>query len=218
METSPQVYAKIAGVLLVISILAGGFGEMFVVSKLVTDNATTTVQNILSHESLYRLGFASYLIEAICDVSLVLVLYLLVRPVNKTMASLTILFGLVSVITFAFAELFYIAALLILDGDFLTSFSADQVNSLAMFSIKLYGYAAGVFMLFYGLATLLRGYLIFQSGYLPKFLGILLIFGGTCFVMRNFLLVLAPGYASNYLLLPTAIAILTLSLWLLTKG
>ncbi len=218
-KTSPQFYAKTAGVLLLISILAGGFGEMFVLSKLIVyGNATSTAHNILASDSLFRFGFASYLIEAICDVTLILVLYLLLKPVHKNMALLTVLFGLASVITFAFAELFYIASLLILDADYLKSFSPDQINSLAMLSVKLYGYGGGVFMAFYGLATLLRGYLIFQSGYLPKFLGVLLILGGTCFVLRNFILVLTPAYASNFLLLPTAIAILTLSLWLLIKG
>lgn len=218
-ETSPQFYAKTAGVLLLISIIAGGFGEIFVLSKLIVNgDATATAHNIMASESLFRFGFASYLIEAICDVTLIMILYLLLKPVHKNIALLTVFLGLVSMITFAFAELFYIAAPMILAADYLKSFSPDQINSLALLSLKLYGYGAGVFMAFYGLATLLRGYLIFHSGYLPKFLGLLLILGGTCFVIRNFILVLAPAYVSDLLLLPMVIAIITMSLWLLFKG
>ena len=218
-KTSPQFYAKTAGVLFLISILAGGFGEFFVLNKLiVSGDATATAINIHASTSLFRLGFASYLAEAVCDVSLTVILYLLLRPVRKDIALLAAFFGLVSTVTFAFAELFYFAVLLILDADYLKTFSPNQVNSLVLLSLKLYGYGGGIFMVFYGVASILRGYLIFQSGYLPKFLGILLVLAGAGFVIRNFLLVLAPDYASDFLLLPTPLAILALALWLLVKG
>ena len=87
-----------------------------------------------------------------------------------------------------------------------------------MLSLKLYGYGAALFMAFYGIATVLRGYLIFRSGYLPKFLGILLVLAGTGFIVKNFMLVLAPAYASDYFLLPTPITVLVLIVWLLVKG
>ena len=63
-----------------------------------------------------------------------------------------------------------------------------------------------------------RGYLIFRSGYLPKFLGVLLGVAGIGFVIRNFLLVLAPQYASSLFLLPVALAGLSLTVWFLAKG
>jgi hypothetical protein len=219
-ETSPQFYARTAGVLFLITILAGGFGEFFVPAELiVSGDATATVNNIHASTLLFRLGFASYLVEAVCDISLALILYLLLKPVRKDIALLAAFFGLVSTATFAFAELFYFAVLPILGGaDYLKTFSPDQVNALALLSLKLYGYGAGIFMVFYGVASILRGYLIFQSGYLPKFLGILLVFSGAGFVIKNFLLVLAPAYASDFLLLPTPLAALALTLWLLVKG
>ena len=169
--------------------------------------------------SLFRLGFASYLVEAVCDVSLSLILYLLLRPVRRDVALLAAFFGLVGTATFAFAEFFYFAASLILEGTaYLNTFSPDQLNSLALLWLKLYGYGGEVFMVFYGTASLLRGYLIFQSGYLPKFLGILLALAGAGFVLKNFMLVLAPTLASDILLLPTPLAVLALTLWLLAKG
>lgn len=219
MKTSITVYAKSAGILLLISILAGVFGEIVVLSKLVVSgNANATAANIRESNFLFRFGFASYLVEAICDVILILLFYELLKPVSKNAARLTILFGLVSMITFAFTELFYIATPFILHANFLSVMPAEQVNSLAMLSLKLYGYGNGVFMLFYGIATGIRGYLIFRAGYLPKVLGILLMLGGTCFVIRNFLLVLVPSYASDLLLLPTGLGMIALALWLLIKG
>jgi hypothetical protein len=58
-----------------------------------------------------------------------------------------------------------------------------------------------MFTVFYGVAWVLRGYLIFRSGYLPKLLGVLMTLGGLAFIARNFLLALAPTYAPGSLLL-----------------
>lgn len=217
---SAQVYAKATGTLLLVSIVAGAFGEFYAPNQLiVSGDATATAQNIISSRSLFRLGFASYLVEALCDVALSLCFYVLLKPVHKALALLAAFFGLVSTAVFACAELFYFAASVILDSaDYLKTFSQDQVNGLAMLSVRLYGSGAGIFMAFYGLAAILRGILIFRSRYLPRFLGVLLLLGGAGFVVRNFVLLLAPRHASDWLLLPTPIAMLTLTLWLLIKG
>jgi hypothetical protein len=140
--------------------------------------------------------------------------------VNKNISLLAAFFGLIAMATFACAELFYFAApLLLLDGHgYLQTFSPAQLDTLALFSLKLYGYGGAIFMAFYGIACVFRGYLIYQSGYLPRVLGALLIIAGGGFIIHNFLLVLAPGYASNFLLMPMALAGLSLELWVLVKG
>ncbi|MBI2969668.1 MAG: DUF4386 domain-containing protein [Gammaproteobacteria bacterium] len=220
MITPVQMYARAAAVLLLLSILAGGFGEFYVPNKLVVSgDGAATASNFIAHESLFRLGFASYLVEALCDISLSLIFYVLLRPVHKNLALLAAFFGLVSTATFAVAELFYFAASHIAGGaDYLKTFSPDQVNALALLSLKVSGYCAGVFIVFYGVASILRGYLIVRSGYLPKFLGALLVLGGLGFVTKSFALVLAPAYASSFLLLPMIIAMLSLTLWFFVRG
>ena len=87
-----------------------------------------------------------------------------------------------------------------------------------MLSLTLYGYGGSIFMVFYGIASILRGYLISRSKYLPRFLGVLLVFGGLGFVVKNFALVLAPRFDSDYFLLPTFVAQLPLAAWLLLRG
>jgi hypothetical protein len=217
---SVQTYARLAGVLFLISLVAGGFGEFFVPSKLiVSGDATATAHNIMASNALFRMGFAGYLVEAMCDVALTLILYVLLRPVHRDLALLAAFFRLVGTAVFGFAELFYFAPSLILGGaDYLKTFSPDQLNTLALLSLRLYGYGGGIFMVFYGVPSMILGYLIFQSGYLPKLLGILLALSGLGFVTRNFVLVLAPGHASSLLLLPVVLAGLSLTLWLLVKG
>jgi hypothetical protein len=217
---SAQRYARIAGFLFLITLVAGGFGEFYVPSKIiVSGNAAATANNIQASGWLFRLGFAAYLVEAVCDIGLTLILYALLVPVRKNVALLAAFFRLVSTATFATAELFYFAASLILgEPNYLKTFSPDQLKSLALLTLNLYGYGGGLFMVFYGVASILLGYLIFQSGYLPKFLGVLLALGGVGFVTRNFALVVAPAYASDILLLPMSITVLALTPWLLVKG
>jgi hypothetical protein len=214
-----QRYARIAGVLFLLSLVAGGFGEAYVPSKLiVSGDAAATAANLRNFDFLYRLGFASFLVESLCDTALALILYVLLKPVNKQLSLLAAFFGLMATATFAFAELFYFAPQLILGRAYLNSFTPDQINSLALLSLKFYGYAGMIFTAYYGMAWLVRSYLIFRSSYLPKFLGVLMAIGGIGFVVRNFLLILAPAYASDVLLMLMFPGGLIMTVWLLVKG
>jgi hypothetical protein len=165
------------------------------------------------------LGFASYFVEALCDVALTLILYVLLRPVQRDLALLAAFLGIVSTTLFAVAELFYIAPSLILAGaEYLKTFSTDQLDTLALLSLKLYTLGAGAFMVFYGAAAVLHGYLIYRSEYLPRALGLRLTLAGVGFITKNIALVLAPRYDSDLLLLPMFLALIPLTVWLVWKG
>lgn len=214
-----QRYARMAGVLFLLSLVAGGFGEAYVPSKLiVSTDAAATAANLRNFDFLYRMGFAAFLVESLCDTALALILYALLKPVNKQLSLLAAFFGLMATATFAFAELFYFAPQLILGRSYLNTFSPDQINSLALMSLKLYGYGGMIFTAYYGMAWIIRSYLMFRSDYLPKFLGVLMAIGGIGFVLRNFLLVLAPTYASDLLLMLMFPGGLIMTVWLLVKG
>ncbi len=215
-----QRYARIAGVLFLVSLVAGGFGEAYAPSRLiVAADAAATAANIKNFDFLYRLGFASFLIESLCDITLVVILYALLKPVNKHLSLLAAFFGLVGTALFAFAELFYFAPLLIMRGsDYLKTFAPDQLYTLVLLSMKFYGFAGMIFTAYYGMSWIVRAYLIFRSGYLPKFLGVLMAIGGIGFVVRNFALILAPSYASDLLLVLMFPGGLVLTGWLLAKG
>jgi len=215
-----QAYARMTGVLFLLSFIAGGFGEAYVPSRLiVAGDATATAQNIHASAFLIRIGFAGYLVEAVSDIALSLTLYVLLRPVNKELALLAAFFGLIGTAVFAAAEFFYLAPLLILGGaGYLKTFSPDQLNTLALLSLKLFGYGGAMFTAFYGVAWVLRGYLIFRSTYLPSFLGVLGTLAGLAFITRNVLLVLAPAYAPGSLLLLGVPGGLSLAAWLLARG
>ncbi|HKS23222.1 MAG TPA: DUF4386 domain-containing protein [Thermoanaerobaculia bacterium] len=196
------------GLLFLLTGIAGGLGEAYIPMKLIVHgNPAATLANIRAHEFLFRLGFATYLIEAMCDIAIALALYVLLRRVNKEIALLAAFFGLVSTAVYAVAEFVYLAVLLVRND--------PATASLLLRTFSLWSTAS---MAFYGVATLIRGILIFRSRYLPKFLGALMAIAGVCFIVQTYIAVLAPRYASDVLLLPMFLTLLAMTAWFLTKG
>lgn len=219
-ETSPQIYARIGGWLYLIVIVAGGFAELFVRSNLiVSGDATATAKNIMASESLWRLGFAADLINVVCYVAVTLILYVLLRPVNRNLALLAAFFSLMGCAILGIDGLGHFAALLLLGGaDYLKAFDPHQLQALALLSLKLHGYGYAVSMVFFGSYCLLLGYLIFRSGYFPKFLGVLLTIGSLGYLTNSFAAFLAPAFEATIFLVPGGVAELSLCLWLIAMG
>ena len=160
-----QTYAKIAGALILLTFVGGGFGEGYAPSKLIIDtDALATVRNLKSSMFMFRLSFAGYLVEACCDLTLALIFYVLLKPVQRYVSLLAAFFGLMGTATFAAAELFYFAPTLVLKGDgYLKSFPSDQLNTLTLLSLNVFGLGAVTFTVFYGICWVLRSYLIVDS-------------------------------------------------------
>lgn len=216
---SIQTYTRITGLLLALSMVFGFLGEWYIPSRFMSGDAAAVAQNIAGSQLLYRFGFAAYLVEAISDIGLSLLFYVLLKPVSKPLALAAAFFGLVSTALYAVAEIFYFAPTLLLSGaSYMTAFTPEQVNAMTMLSLKLFSRIGMIFLGLYGIATILRGYLIVRSGYLPRFVGALLILGGVGFIAKNVTAVLAPAYSSDVLLAAMFPAGLALTLWMLVKG
>ena len=222
-ETSPQLYARIGGMLYLVIIVIGLFGEAFVRDRLiVSGNAGATAANIMSHESLWRFHIAAELFLLICTVALLWILFVLLRPVNRDFALLAVFFNLVSIGIEAATTMYLLQALFPLgNAGYLKAFPPEQLYAMASLSLKLHGYGFGVSLLFFGCFCLIVGYLIFRSGYLPKTIGVLMQIAGVCYLINSFALVLSPAVANRLfpaILVPAFIGEVSLCLWLLTKG
>ena len=215
-----QRYARAVGVLVAISLVAGGFGESFAPGRLlVAGDAHATGVRVAGSLGIFRAGFAAYMVEAACDLSLTALFYLLLRPVSRPLALITAFFGLFGTTTFAVGEIFYyVAALPAMDAHFAAALSPEARESFAYVCLRIYGTVFDIFAGFYGLETMLRGYLFVRSGYLSKVLGGLLLLAGAFFVMKNLFFVLAPRYDSELLVLPMMVAMLGMAIWLPFKG
>jgi hypothetical protein len=97
LQTSPQIYARTGGVLYLIIIVIGIFGEAFIRDRLVVPgDPAATAERIGASEFLWRVGIAGELVLLICAVALVLIFYVLLRPVSRELALLAVFFNLVS--------------------------------------------------------------------------------------------------------------------------
>jgi hypothetical protein len=218
-ETSVKTCSRAAGIVLILTMVAGWFGEMYVPSLMMTGDAATTAAQLRLNDGLFRLGFAAYLVEAFSDILLAWLFYVLLKPVHRDLALLSAFFGLVSMSLFAVTKMFYFAAPLFLRGSaYLTAFSPHQLDAFASLFLSLYAALSGLTMLFYGTAWLIRGWLTMRSTYLPRILGLLMVAAGLGFVAKTIALVLAPAYSSDILLAPMFLNTLILAIWMLTKG
>ena len=222
-ETSPQLYARIGGVLYLIIIVVGLFDEAFVRNRIiVSGDATATAANIRSLESLWRFGIAAEFFLLICGVALTLILFVLLRPVSRDLALLAVFFNLVSLAVEAAVQLYLLGALFPLGkAEYLRAFEPEQLYALASLSVKSHGYGFGVALIFFGCVCLIDGYLIFRSGYFPKTIGVLMAIAGLSYLTNSFALILAPTFANRIfpaILVPAFVGEASLCLWLLVKG
>jgi hypothetical protein len=222
-NTSPQFYARIAGVLYLINIACGIFGEIFVRAHLViAGDALATAHSIMASEFLFRCGVAGDLIMHITDVPMTVIFYVLLKPVSKDLSLLAALFGLLQTAILCANKLNLIAVLLLLGGsNYLKAFDPNQLHALASLSLTLHEYGFGVGLIFFGMSCLVTAYLMFRSGYFPKFLGILQGVAGLCYLVNSFAQLLLPSLQEKMIpaiLLPAFIGELSTCLWLIVKG
>src|SRR5713226_8907855 len=179
-ETSPRFEARITGAFYLLTILTGIFAQGFVSGSLVVDgDAAATATNILMHKSLFQLGFAVYLIEMACQIAMTALFYDLLKPAGRSVSLLAAFLGFAGCVIKTFSRVFFIAPLFVLGGaHYLSVFSAEQLQALALLFLKVNDHGAAIALVFFGFYALLTGYLIIRSSFLPRILGVLSVVGG----------------------------------------
>jgi Domain of unknown function (DUF4386) len=220
---SPQLYARIAGVLYLAIILFGLFGEVFVRGTLVVPgDAGATANGIAASQLLWRAGIVGDLLMHVCDVPVIVIFYLLLRPVSESLALFGTFINLVQTAVLGANKLNLLVPLFLLeDAGYRKAFSAEQLHALSYLAIKAHGYGFGIGLVFFGFACLVKGYLMYRSGYFPKALGALLLVAGLSYLANSFALLLAPAVAAVIfpgVLIPAFIGELSVCLWLIVKG
>ena len=220
---SPQIYANIGGVLYLIVIACGIFGELFARGPLiVSGDAAATANHIANSISLWRAGIASDIVMHMCDIGVMLVFYVLLSPVNRNIALFALLSNVVQTSVLVVNTLnLLLPAFLLGDAEYLKALPPEQLQALAYVSLRTHdqGFAFG--LIFFGMTCIAQGYLIIRSGYLPKVLGMGMQLAGVSYLINSFAQILFPELAPRLLpviLLPPFIAEISMALWLLAKG
>lgn len=195
-DISLRKAAIVTGLGLLIMTMFTLFADLFVRQSLVVPgDAAKTVNNIMADELLFRIGISSFLIVIILDVLVAWALYVLLKPVNRSLSLLAAWFRLVYATIFgiALADLFGVLQLLS-GADYLTVFETGQLHAQVMLSLNAFSDGWAIGFVFFGLHLVLLGYLVLRSDYIPRILGVLLIVAGSGYLIFNFGKFLFPNY------------------------
>jgi hypothetical protein len=204
-------------------IVLGALGEGLIRGSIVVPgNAAATAANLRSMEWLWRLGVVGELVLLTCATALAVVLYMLLRRVNRELALMAVLFNLICIAIEGVAAVSLATALFPLASSaYLSAFTAEQLQAMAMLAIRSHTLGFGVALIFFGVECVILGYLIYRSEYMPRAIGVLMQIAGICYAINSFALLLSPRLASQLfptIPLPSLIGELSLALWLLVKG
>jgi hypothetical protein len=211
--------ARTAGLFYLLYVIASVIANLF--GKFVFVEAPVTVNHIMNHATQFRIGFVINLFSVVFFLIAAWGLYVLLKPVNKDLALLFLLFNVAGFAVWLFSSLCLFASLLILNGpEAVKAFQPDQLQAMAVFFFGLYKTGGVIAQVPYGVWLFPLGYLVLKSEFLPKVLGMLLIADGICqFVYVCQRLILPDLAVIAYpCLVISFIAEVSLALWLSIKA
>jgi len=221
--TSPKRLARIAGVLYLLVGIFGGFAQGFVYPKMyVAGDAAATAGNLIANAGLVRLGVVADFFDNTIWVFLALILYQLLKQVNKGAARAMVVLVAIGASITLLTAVFEFESLRIATGAVnLGSFSVAGSNAMALLLTDAHHYGLLIASIFFGLWLVPLGYLAYKSGWFPKALGVGLIVGGACYLVDMLAAFLLPDVAkviSGYVTIPSAIAEVSMVVYLLVIG
>ena len=218
---SIQKAARITGILILIMAVIAPFGMIYLPATLIVPgDAATTANHVMASESLFRLGIVSDSIVFLIEIVLCALLYVLLKPVNKTLSLVAAFARLAMTILQGINLLNYFFVLLLLsDAGYLTVFAPDQLQALGLLFLNAHEAVVLIWGVAFGLHLLVSGYLVYKSGYLPKIVGGLLIVAALCYFTQSFGNMVFPAFKALFASIGLlSIVEIALPLWLLIKG
>jgi hypothetical protein len=220
--TSPQTYARVAGWLYLFIIVAGTYADIFLRDKLViSGDPTATAHNIMASQLPFRISIAIEQLYLLCAVAITMILYVLLKPVDKNLALLAAFFNLVSIGIEAIADVSLFAVTFFYNSaNYLKAFDPNQLYTLAYLCLKSFDYGFGISLLFFAGCLFFWGYLIFRSGYFPKTIGVLLIIAAMSYWINSLVLFVAPTIAAAIfpIIVLAFVGESAFCIWLIVKG
>jgi hypothetical protein len=213
--------AGLAGLVTMALVVVANFGING--RLLVPGNAAQTAENIIAHQTLFRIGIACFLSYSVGIVILLSALYTILKPVSRTFALLATFFRLVYALTWvAIAVNLFGALRLLTSPDYLHVFDVERLHALARLNISANADVYYVGLLFFALASTLCSYLWYKSHYIPKILAAFGLISSAWCVASTFVFLISPNFshAANlwWFDSPMGLFEMALSFWLLLRG
>jgi len=162
----------------------------------VSGDATETFNNIEASQGLFRSGIAGFLVVIILDILVAWALYVLLAPVNRSLAILTAWLRVAFAAVFAGALIRLLDAAQLVAGATQSTLPPEQLSEEVMSAVASFedGWT-GIALAIFGVHLLGLGYLLFRSVDFPGFLGVLVVIAGVGYLFDSFGTILVPDYA-----------------------
>jgi hypothetical protein len=223
-DDSQLTAAKIAGWSYLLSFATVVFANYVLLNPLIVPrNAVDTAQNILAHQTQFRIALTLFLTYSIGAVVLAGALYIILKPINHCLALLGALFRLVFAMSWLLSAIHSLGALRWLGTTpYLQAFEADRLQVLARVSIAATFDDYYVGLPFFGLAATVCAWLWLKSNYIPKGLSIFGVIGSAWCVLCALVFLIFPNFDkivnAYWFDSPMAIFEMVLAFWLLFRG
>ena len=220
---SPKRLARTAGVLYLLNAILSTFAYFMEKKVYVSGNAAATARNVVAHSGLVRAAIVADLFQATIWVFLAMTLYLLLKHVNKNAASVMVVFVAIGAGITLLNAVFEFEGLRVATGAVnLAAFGTAGSNALVLLLLDTQHYGIFIAQIFFGLWLVPLGYLAYKSaGWFPKWLGVLLIVGGACYLVDLFAQFLVPDFGKeihSFIWIPSALAEISMVVYLLVIG
>jgi hypothetical protein len=221
-ETPPQAVARIAGLFYLLVIGAGVTGMLLRGDLIVKGDAVATAHNVLAHESLFRLAAAADMVGTVSYVIVTGLLYVLLRPAGRTAAVIAAFLSVAGCAAGAVSTGLQMTQLAVLSGTpFTSALSTDQMAGVAYTFARAQSQVYTMAMMFFACYCAITGVLIWRSRFLPRLVGVLMVFAGLGWAANTLTLLLAPVLASQLfpaIMMPGMIGEVSLAVWLALRG
>ena len=223
-DNSQRTAAKVAGWSGLLTFAIVVFGNFVLLNPLtVPGNAAATAQNIVVHETQFRLTVVCFLTYSLGVVVLLSALYVILKPVNPGLALVGALSRLVFAFLWLLSTLNMLSALRLLgNANYLQVFEPDRLQVMAKLHLGANFDDYYVGLPFFGLAATICAYLWFKSNYIPRGLALYGVISSAWCVFCAFVYLIFPHFNKIvndwWFDFPMAVFELVLSFWLLFKG
>lgn len=216
---APKQVARLAGGLYIAYILVTVAADL--IGHIGIGSASQVVEVIVASPLRFRAGLVVAFVSALLFLATAWALYVMLRPVNSDLALLFLLLNAVGVGIQCASMLPLISGILLSDpAGGVHALTSAQSAGLALLSAGVYKTGFITAQLFFGTWLFPLGYLVYRSGFLPRFLGVLLLLDGVAVMIWFLQALLLPAYPaiSTPGLAVSFVAEAGLGLWLLFRG
>ena len=223
-DPSQRKAARIAGftfLFAIVLVVVVNYGVNF--RFIVPGNAVDTARNMRQHETLFRINVASNLIYVASNVVLLSALYVILKPVNRTLALVAAFCRMILALMWSVTALNTLGALRLLGNTaYLPVFETNQLETLARLHLASSYDAYYVGLPFWGLASTACSCLWFKSRYIPRGLAAYGVISSAWCVFCAFAFLAYPRFeatvSASWFDVPMTFFELALGAWLLFKG